>query len=127
MYPYAPKVFRDYLAQHPRLPSGVRVSGDVPSQWSGLLVTVRTAPAGSTAKPRLLSWRRMVFQCWGPDEVAAGELCELVRDLVVESVYAGIGVRRVNVIGEPGRLDDPDNSTNSRFQTTIDALFRAIR
>lgn len=127
MFPYAPKLYRDYLKAHPRFPVGARVTGDVPTSRPDLLVTIRSAPAGPTDKPRVLAWRRLIFQCWGLDEVAAGELCELIRDLVVESVYARLGVHRVHVIGEPGRFDDPDNSTSSRFQMTADVLLRAKR
>ena len=127
MFPYAPKLYRDYLVAHERFPDGVRVTGDVPTTRPGRLVTIRSAPAGPTAKPRFLAWRRLIFQCWDADEVVAGELCELVRDLVVHSVSARIGVHRVNVIGEPGRFDDPSNSTSSRFQMTADVLLRAKR
>jgi hypothetical protein len=127
MFPYAPKVYRDYLTSHDLLPDDVRVSGDVPTTRPDRLVTIRSAPAGPTAKPRFLAWRRLIFQCWDADETSAGELAELVRELVVQSVYARIGVHRVNVIGEPGRFDDPDNSTSSRFQMTADVLFRANR
>lgn len=127
MFPYAPKVYRDYLRGHERMPGDVRVSGDVPTAIPARLVTIRSAPAGPTAKPRFLAWRRLILQCWAADEVTAGELAELVRDLVVQSVYARIGVHRVNVIGEPGRFDDPDHSGSSRFQMTADVLVRAKR
>jgi len=124
MFPYAPKVYRDYLTGHPRLPGDVHVSGDVPKDRPVRLVTIRTAPAGSAPKPRLLAWRRLIFQCYDADEIAAGQLCELVRDIIVRSVYDRIGVNKIIVVGEPARLDDPDDSS-PRFQVTIDALFRA--
>lgn len=124
MFPYAAKVYRDYLSD--QLDDDVRVAGDVPVSMPARLVTVTTAPAGSTPKPRVFSWRRLVFQCWSADEISAAMLCEQVRDLVVESVYAHIGARKVNVIGEPARWDDPEVAV-SRFQTTIDVLFRANR
>lgn len=127
MFPYAPKVFRDYLRASPRFPSTVRVvGGKVPAKRdaSTRLVSIRTVPAGPTDKPRIFGWRRLVFQVSGGDEIEVGERGELVRDLVVRSVYARIGVRRVNVIGEPGIIYDPDDSTPI-CQITADALFRA--
>lgn len=122
MIPYAAKVFRDYLAD--QMP-GVRVSGDVPATVPAQLVTIRQVPAGSTDKPRHFGWRRLILRCRHRDgEIAAGGLAETVRDLMVESKYAGLGVRDIDVIGEPGRFDDPDDST-PWFQLTVDALFKS--
>jgi hypothetical protein len=129
MFPYAPKVYRDYLRAHPRMPTTVKIAGTKkPANHdpSKPLVTIRPVPAGPTEKPRILAWRRLIFQVFGGDEIAVGERTELLRDLVVESVYARIGVHKVNVIGEPGMLYDPDDSTPIG-QITIDALFRANR
>ncbi|WP_239252802.1 hypothetical protein [Mycobacterium sp. CnD-18-1] len=122
MFPYAAKVFRDYLDAN--LP-GVRVSGDVPATVPAQLVTIRQVPAGSTDKPRHLGWRRLILRCRHDDgEISTGLLAETVRHLMVESKFAGIGVRRADVIGEPGRFDDPDDS-KPWFQLTVDALFKA--
>lgn len=121
-YPYAAKVYHDYLAS--RLDSDVRVASSVPTQRPPRLVKIWTAPAGTTDKPTVFAWRRLIFQCWDVDEVAAGELCETVRSYVVDSIYHHLGVRRVKVIGEPSRFDDPGDSS-PRFQTTIDVLLRA--
>lgn len=124
MFPYAPKVFRDYL--RPLLDDDIRLTGDVPATRPPRLVTIRLGTAQGSQKPRLLAWRRLVFQFWDIDEIATGELAEKVRDLVVNSVYAGIGARKVRVFGEPARLDDPDDKA-PRFQMTADVLFRANR
>lgn len=139
MFPYAPKLYREYLQSHPALAPGetfgydrslvisddIRFVSNVPAKMPSQLVSVNTAPAGATRKPRIFGWRRMVFQTYAADEFAAGSLCEVVRDAAVRSVYARIGVHKVNVIGEPARLDDPNIIDFMRFQTTIDALFRA--
>ncbi|MGV0805808.1 hypothetical protein [Mycolicibacterium setense] len=122
MFPYAAKVFRDYLADE--LPS-VRVSGDVPATMPAQLVTIRQVPAGSTEKPRYLGWRRLILRCRHNDgESATGLLAEQVRHHMVESKYAGLGIRKIDVVGEPGRFDDPDDS-KPWFQLTVDALFKA--
>lgn len=127
MFPYAPSVFRDYLQASPRLPSTVKVVGGkkpAKSTSATRLVRIRTAPAGPTDKPRIFGWRRLIFQVSGGDEIEVGERGELIRDLVVRSVYARLGVHKVNVIGEPGIIYDPDDSTPI-CQITADALFRA--
>ncbi|OBJ26968.1 hypothetical protein [Mycobacterium sp. 1245801.1] len=121
-YPYAAKVYRDYLDSC--LDADVRVASNVPGDRPDRLVTIWTAPAGTTDKPRVFSWRRLIFQCWDVDEIAAGELCETVRSYVVDSIYHHLGVRKVKVVGEPSRFDDPGDSS-PRFQTTIDVLLRA--
>ena len=126
MLPYAPKVFRDYLDP---LLDGVRVSGDVPATVPAKLVTIRTVPAGATSKPRVFGWRRLVFRCRDTSdhinsESLSGQLAEQVRHHVVESPFAGIGVRKIVMVGEPGRFDDPDDP-KPWFQMTVDALFRA--
>lgn len=126
--PYPPKVYRDYLSSHPDMPSGVGVKTHMPATRPDNIVLISTAPAPGTAKPRFFAWRRLIFQCWAPDELSAYNLCNTVRTIVVWSVYAHLGVRRIVVVGEPARFDDPDNSGPGqsvwRFQTTIDALFR---
>lgn len=124
MFPYAPKVYQDYLAAN--LPD-VRVGGDVPVNRPARLITVRTAPAGSSPKPRVLSLRRLVFHIWDDaGELHAGVLAEQVRDLCLRSATAGIGARRVVIVGEPSRFDDPsDPAAKPRFQMTVDVLFRA--
>jgi hypothetical protein len=126
---YGPKVYHDYLSTHPSMPDGVGVKTHMPASRPNLLVLISTAPAPSTDKPRFFAWRRLVFQCWGPDELSAAALCDQIRQLVVGSIYAHLGVRQVRVIGEPARFDDPSNAGPGesvwRFQTTIDVLFRA--
>ncbi|PJE24733.1 MAG: hypothetical protein CK431_04335 [Mycobacterium sp.] len=124
MFAYAPKIYRDYL--RPLLDDDIRITGDVPATRPPRLVTVRLGTAPGSRKPRLLAWRRLVFQMWDVDEMATGALAEQVRDLVVNSVYARIGARQVRVFGEPARLDDPDDRA-PRFQMTADVLFRANR
>ncbi|AER47569.1 hypothetical protein DS6A_15 [Mycobacterium phage DS6A] len=123
MFPYIASVYVDYLTE--KL-TDARVVSDVPAKRPARLVAVSTAPAGSSAKPEVLSWRRLVFRIWDPDEYTAGTLAERVRWEVVLSRRAGIGVRRVNVIGEPAKLKDPDDGAVF-FQVTADVLVRANR
>ncbi|TDZ92158.1 hypothetical protein CCUG60885_04272 [Mycobacteroides salmoniphilum] len=123
MFPYAPKVVRDYLAAQ----TGVRVSGDVPTNRPTPLITVSSAPIGPEldgVKQRILSKRRLIIQCWHANEIAAGELAEQVRDLLLQAPYEHIGIRRVNIIGEPAKWNEPGTGS-PRFQLTVDVLLRA--
>ena len=122
---YAPKVFHDYLAGV--LGAGVRVATQIPKTVPAKLVTIAAAPTGGHDKPEIFVWHRLVFRVRvGRDEVAAGELCHDVRNAVARSPRAGIGVHKVRVIGEPGLLYDPDDSTPI-VQTTIDVLMAVKR
>ncbi len=121
MIPYPVKVFKDYLT--PLMP-GVRIASKVPATMPAKLVTITTAPVGSSNKPDHLSWRRLIFQCRHAEEETAYTLSDDVRTHVLDSRFAHIGVRVVNVIGEPANLPDPDDST-PRFQLTVDVLMRA--
>lgn len=123
MFPYAPKVIRDYLATK----TGIRVSGDVPANRPAQLITVTSVQIGAElegVKQRILSKRRLIIQCWDTSEVAAGELAEQVRDLLLQAPYEHIGVRRVEIVGEPAKRNEPETGS-PRFQLTIDALIRA--
>lgn len=120
MVPYPVKVYKDYLAT--RL-TGVRVASKVPANRPASLVTITTAPAGESAKPDQLSWRRLVFQCRHADEATAAALCEQLRGEVLQSRFASIGVRKVRIVGEPANFPDLDDST-PRFQLTVDVLMR---
>jgi hypothetical protein len=149
MFAYAPKVLYDYFAvgdleaNPPRLPltdpgdpeadpprppgplAGVHVATQgLPSAAHPKAVRLSTAPAGATDNQAdALSWRRLIIQCWAPTELAAGDLAETVREHVVASKYARIGVRRVRIVGEPALFPDP--ATDSpRVQLTADVMLR---
>ena len=122
-FPYAPKVVADYLRANL---GGIKVSTDVPKTWTPPLVTITMVPANST--PNLvLSTRRLIIHCWHSKELDGGNLIERVRQLLVDVPYVGgvPGLRNVNIIGEPGRYDDPDSSI-PRFEMTADVLLRAL-
>lgn len=121
MFPYVVDVVQDYLAGE--LPS-VRVATKVPKERPNRLVIITTVPAGPSQKPRYLSTRRVVLQCWDTTESAAGNLAETVRDLMLEAPFEHIGIRRTTVVGEPARFDDATSNT-PRFQLTVDLLLRA--
>lgn len=124
MFPYAPKVIRDYLATK----LGIRVSGDVPASRPNQLITVTSAPVGPElegVKQRVLSKRRLIIQCWNTNELAAGELAEQVRDLLLQAPYEHIGVRRIEIIGEPAKRNEPETGS-PYFQLTVDVLLRSV-
>lgn len=121
MYPYIGQVLRDYLSA--KL-GGIRVSTEVPASRPTRLVTLTVVPAGPAEKPEHLSWRRVIFHCWDASEADAGRLAETVRSVLLLSKYEGIGIRKVVIVGEPGRFDDPDDG-KPRFQMTADFMLRA--
>lgn len=151
MFNYAPKVLYDYLAvgdpgdvgdpgaqpprpaRPPRLPltalggplEGVHVATQgLPSAAHPKMIRLTTAPAGpSNNQADALTWRRLIIQCWAPTELEAGRLAETVREHVVASKYARIGVRAVRITGEPAVFPDP--ATDSpRAQLTVDVMLR---
>ena len=125
MYAYPPAVFKTYLTGC--LPADVRVATSVPVKMPAKLVVLRSVQTGAGRNPEQLAWRRLMIHVYhGNDELAAGELAELVCDRMLASRHAGIGVRTVSVIGTPGLFPDKDNGL-PRFQMTIDVLMRAIR
>ncbi len=124
MFPYAPLVVRDYLAAK----TGIRVSGDVPTSRPARLITITSAPVGPElegVKQRVLSKRRLIIQCWDTSEESAGELAEQVRDLLLQSPYEHIGIRRVEINGEPAKRNEPETGS-PRFQLTVDVLLRSV-
>jgi hypothetical protein len=122
LFPYAPKVVRDYLSA--QLGAGVRVATKVPAERPAKLVTITSAPT-SAANNLALSPRRLIVQVHHADEATAGELAELVFGHLRAAQYVkGNGLRNVSVVGTPARFDDPDDDT-PRFQMTVDVLLRA--
>lgn len=120
---YAPGIYRDYFKQN--LDPEVGVAKDVPAVRPRKLVVVTSVPAGGTDKPRVLTWRRLIVQCWARDEESTAELCEDIRELVVDSPKVLSTIHKVAIVGEPGRFDDPDD-TSPRFQMTFDALLKTV-
>lgn len=103
----------------------VVVQGDVPATRPPRLVVLFTAPSGSgDGETRVLSTRRVIFQMDNGSMFASGKLAEKVRALIVHSKYQGIGIKRVNVIGEPSHFPGP--SVPWRWQMTADVMVRAI-
>lgn len=124
-FAYAPKVVRDYLAINL---TGVRVVSDVPKTKPAKLVTVTSAPVGTSRDSKYLSWRRLIIHAAvksGDAETDSAKLAEDCRDLIQAAKYKGLGIRRVNVTGEPARLDDPDDNS-VRFVMTVDVLMRSL-
>jgi hypothetical protein len=119
---YAPKVVRDYLTSV--LDAGIRVSTDVPANRPALLVTITSASTGGGTN-LALSPRRVIIQCYHPNEAAAGTLAETVYAHMRGARFVpGNGIYNVVTVGTPARFDDPDDST-PRFQMTLDVLLRA--
>lgn len=120
---YAGTLYRNYFGEN--LDPGVSVKSDVPATRPPKLIVVTTVPAGGNAKPRYMAWRRVVVQWWASDDDTGGDLGEEIRDLVVDSPKALATVHKIEIVGEPGRFDDPMD-TAPRFQMTFDVLLKRM-
>lgn len=123
VYPYAPKVVREYLK--PLLGDDVTIATKVPATRPAKLVIISTVPTGGGTNVAL-SARRLIIHCYNADEAIAGQLTETVAAHLLSARYQqGNGLRNVTVVGTPARFDDPDDKTWIRFQMTVDVLLRA--
>lgn len=122
MFPYAPRVVREYLLT--KLPNDVRVTTKAPATRPAKLVTITSVPTSDTNN-LVLSPRRLIIQVSHADEQTAGELAETVFSFLRTARYEnGNGIRNVTVVGTPANYPDPDGST-PRFQMTVDVLLRS--
>lgn len=123
MIAYAATIYRNHLSSE----LDVAVFSQKPATRPPKCIVLTTVPAGPTAKPMHFAWRRLVIQCWDRSDTtgdAAGEFAEKIRQVMVDSMKAGLGIHKVVIVGEPGRFDNPDEAT-PRFQLTVDVLMRA--
>jgi hypothetical protein len=99
------------------------VESAVPNPRPQRMIAVYTMP---TAGPQsiVLSTRRVAFQIYEGSEWVVAQIAETARALVVQSKYQGLGIKRVNVIGEPARFPGPGEPW--RWQFTADVMVRAI-
>lgn len=126
-FPFAVKVFIDYLShcfeQDDIIPGvEVRTKVTIDDYIAGRkVITIRPLPAGAYPVKQL-STRRLEFGCIAPTELEAGQLCERLRSYLAPAPTAHV-CRRVQIVGEPARVDRNDEPT-PRYQLTIDALMR---
>jgi|SRR6185369_5758499 len=127
MIPIVGPVFREYIANT----LGVRVFPAKPGTRPPKCVVMQLIPAGGTVKPREFGWRRFLIHCWdssdntGFNGDAAVTLGEQVRQAMVDSIKAGLGVHMVRVPGEPGQYNDP-NEASPRVQLMVDVLMKNV-
>lgn len=121
--PYAGTIYKNYFQE--KLGADVAVSRDVPAIRSRNQIAITTVPASSHSKPEVFQWQRLIVQCWSRDEETTSELCNRVRYFALLSKRELATVHKVRIVGEPGRFDDPDD-TSPRFQLTFDSLFKTV-
>lgn len=117
-------VFRQYVSNT----VGVQVFPQKPATRPPKCVVMKMIPAGSVDKPRIFGWRRFLIHCWDSSDItgdAAVDLGEQIRQAMVDSIYAGLGVHRVTVPGEPGQYNDPTEAT-PRVQLMVDVLMKTV-
>lgn len=107
-----------------KLGSGVGISTKVPLPRPMKFVQVVL-----TGGRRLdIAYRRaqLTFKCWGATEVEASNLCNLTYAqffAVAGETVGGITVRRVDEVGAPANVPDPE-SDRPRYQFTAGAECR---
>lgn len=117
---------RDYLKDNL---DDVSVKADVPSTIPAKLITVTGAIAGPAPHQRYLAWRRVVLRGRSTSgEIAAGNLIEEAREVLLAGAQKGdlASVHKVVIVGEPGKLTDPDDG-KPIIQMTVDLLIRATQ
>lgn len=122
---YAGTLYREYLTEKLGSDAAVAKHGDVPAIRARNQVVVSTVPASAHAKSEQFMWQRIVVQCWSMDEDSTAALCFRIRGHVLRSKREIPTVHNVRIVGEPGKFDDPDD-TSPRFQMVFDALFKTI-
>lgn len=107
-----------------KLGSGVQISTKVPLPRPAKFVQVVL-----TGGRRLdLVYRRaqLTFKCWGATEVEASDLCNLTYGhffAVAGETVGGVTVRRVDEVGAPANVPDPESDL-PRYQFTAGAECR---
>jgi len=134
MIPNVAPRFRQYISTTLDVPVFSLKPGTRPSKC----VVMQLIPAGAHItggfggeKSREFAWRRFLIHCWdssdntGRDGDAAIDLAEQVRQAMVNSIRAGLGVHKVRVPGEPGQYYDP-NEASPRVQMMVDVLMKNV-
>lgn len=98
------------------------VASQVPNPRPDRYIALFSVPVGG-AQRLVLSTRRISAQVNDVDEFTTGTLTETVAALLVDAQYHGLGIKRVNIIGQPARFPGPGQP--NRWQTTADFLIRA--
>lgn len=107
-----------------KLGSGVLIHTKVPNPRPAKFVQVVL-----TGGRRIdLAYRRaqLTFKCWGATEVAASDLCDLTYAqffAVAGETVGGVTVRRVDEVGAPANVPDPESDL-PRYQFTVGAECR---
>lgn len=107
---------RDLAAQGVTIPVGLRLPNPRPNRFISI---VRT---GGVLETPVTEAAQLSFSCWGPDDVAAGQLAQLARALLYNMVGVdqggGVMVRHIAEVQGPQYLPFPD-TTQPRYLFTL--------
>lgn len=124
-FPLLVKTLADYLnGPGPQARLNCIVPSQVPNPRPDRYVCLFSVPVGGSQRADVLSTRRVSIQINDASEYLAGTLAETVCGLLIDAKYQGLGIKRVNVIGQPGRFPGPGEP--NRWQITADFLIRAL-
>jgi hypothetical protein len=100
------------------------VQSEVPNPRPPRMIALFTAPTAGAQRARVLSERRIIAQIYESSEWVTAQLAETASALIIQSMYEGLGIKRVKVIGQPARFPGP--GVPWRWQFTADVMIRAI-
>lgn len=100
-FPVAFELVRTVLAQHLNVRAVTEIPEKRPSRFVSIDSGATVGPMFSGVKSRVLTKRRLLIYCWGTDEVDAAEMCEEARDFLLRLPDLRIGIRCVDIVGEP--------------------------
>jgi hypothetical protein len=107
-----------------RLGTGVGVSTRIPNPRPAKLC--RVTRTGGVRRDLVTDDAQLTFECWGPTETDAFEICRLARAYLYAAAgqtVGGVFVRKVTDVGGPTNFPDPE-SDSPRYQFTATVAVR---
>lgn len=101
------------------------LSGDVPTPRPASFVTLKLLGGAGRANT-VTSWSTITYEAWAKTAPDANTLAQLVRAHLLAfgaTVLGTVTIYRVNEVGAPGNLPDPD-SAQARFVGTVEICSR---
>lgn len=108
-----------------KLGSGVGISTQISNPRPAKLCRVRRT--GGFRNDLIADSAQLTFECWGPDEATAFDICRLARahlEAAAGEFVDGVWVLRVTEVGGPSNFPDPE-SDSPRYQYTAVLTVRA--
>jgi hypothetical protein len=125
VFPLLVKTLVDYLSstEPQAILANCPVASETPNPRPVRYIALLTVPVGGPQRAGILATRRISVQLDDASPFLVGTLAETVCGLLVDTKYQGLGIKSVNVIGNPAGFPGPGQP--NRWQITADFLIRA--